>query len=174
MAENSTSGKLGLIMFIASIPIAIGLFLLNRNKKQEAQNMANLNLKGAIDVEDEQTVLKMVALFKNSIFARDLGYIASILPKYMMGGKNQPPTSNDYYTLTVNGQKVIPKSVALMQAVWSGWLGTYTLDAKSVPVIPVSGVTQEKANAAADLAIKIAGLWEQYKNAREPKPFSFV
>ena len=113
MADNSTSGKLGLIMFIVSIPIAVGLFILNRNNKQESQNMANLNLKGAIDAEDEQTVLKMVALFKSSIFAKDLGCIASILPKYMMGGNNQPPTSNDYYTLTINGQKIIPKSVAL-------------------------------------------------------------
>lgn len=165
MDNESVSGKIALAIVVVGIPAAILAWVLSGKSKSSAVAVSDIeNLKGAVTPEDEQTVLKMVDLFKKSSFGSDIGYIASILPNYMRGGANQPPVTEAYYTLNFNGSTVIPKSVSMMQAVWNGWLGTYVADVKANPVIPAVGKTQAQADEAAKLALDIARLWEAYKS----------
>lgn len=164
--EMSLGAKIGLAITGITV-FGIGVYFLTKPKIDYAAIAQTNNLKGAINAQDELAVKNMVNVLKTSPLSKDLGYIASILPDYMIGGKNQPSLSNGYDTIIINGQPVLPKSSALKSAIWTGWLGTYVKSGwnsgTQQPQPSNAKVKQKDADAAASVALQVAKIWEDYR-----------
>lgn len=115
---------------------------------------------GAYDAQDRATFNRMLDLIRASQFSRDENYILSSYKKLWAPGKPNAPT--DSYG-SINGTPTM--SSGLTATVWTAWLRIYARYYNQVTgtVQDAPGVKHETAKAAAQLAVDIAKLWENYR-----------
>ncbi len=177
MAEKAVTGsgeKVAIISVVGVMLIGVIYFIAKKLKPAMGAATAVVNqgdqsgqmVPDAIDADDEKAFEDEVAAMKNSSFSDALAYIAQILPDYMNGGANEA----DSDSITINGNKVVPKSAAMVGALWTGWSSSVIANdfnrSATTPVIPRSGYTQAQANEAKALLDRVAQIYFTYKTKK--------